>query len=154
MILKIHFHLDGLGTSKEFLYAQDLPNNISLEEKLRIRRIRVSLLFIESYQDLPLLAWPRLLLDKVAELEESLVLFRTHHARMVERIIGRRVGTGGSSGVDYLDETAKYRIFPELWIVRAMVLPRTNVPELLMPEVYGFVATERKKSFGNTAVER
>ena len=34
-----------------------------------------------------------------------MLLFRAHHARMVERMIGRRMGTGGSSGVDYLDAT-------------------------------------------------
>ena len=55
------------------------------------------------------LTWPNMD-DAVVELEESMVKWR-HAARMVERIIGRRVGTGGSSGVDYLDGTAKYRIF-------------------------------------------
>ena len=58
------------------------------------------------------------------ELEEQLVLWRTRHARMVERTIGRRIGTGGSSGVDYLDQTSRYRIFPELWAVRTLLLPR------------------------------
>jgi tryptophan 2,3-dioxygenase len=57
---------------------------------------------------------------------------------MVERVIGRRVGTGGSSGVDYLDQTARMRVFPELWSVRTLLLPRTEVPKLLHPEVYGF----------------
>ena len=82
--------------------------------------------FIESYRDLPLLAWPRLLIDTVVELEEQLVLWRTRHARMVERTIGRRMGTGGSAGVDYLDQTARYRIFTELWAVRTLLLPRRS----------------------------
>jgi tryptophan 2,3-dioxygenase len=46
------------------------------EERQRVKRIRTAVLFIESYRELPLLAWPRLLLDKIAELEEKLVLFR------------------------------------------------------------------------------
>jgi tryptophan 2,3-dioxygenase len=53
-------------------------------------------------------------------------------------VIGRRVGTGGSSGVDYLDQTARMRVFPELWSVRTLLLPRTEIPALLHPEVYGF----------------
>ena len=104
----------------------------------RVRRIRAAIVFIESYRELPLLAWPRVLIDAVVELEERMVLFRSRHARMVERIIGRRIGTGGSSGVDYLDRTAAYRVFTELWAVRTILLPRDAVPPLLHPEAYGF----------------
>src|SRR5678815_5893058 len=100
--------------AREFLLAEDAPAS----ERARWRRMRAGLLFIESYRELPLLAWPRLLVDTIVELEEQLVLWRTRHARMVERTIGRRMGTGGSAGVDYLDQTARYRIFTELWAVR------------------------------------
>lgn len=102
------------------------------------QRARAGLLFIESYRDLPLLAWPRLLLDTVVEFEEQLLLFRNRHARMVERTIGRRVGTGGSSGVDYLDKTTAYRVFPELWAVRSALLPRERLPPVREPGRYGF----------------
>ena len=94
----------NIKSAEDYFYAQ----------KGKISRSRAGLLFIEAYRELPLLAWPRKLIDSFVELEESMVLFRTHHARMVERIIGRRVGTGGSSGVDYLDATTKYRIFKDL----------------------------------------
>jgi tryptophan 2,3-dioxygenase len=109
------------------------------EDRLE-RRARAALLFIESYRQLPLLAWPRLLLDTVVEVEEQMLLFRNRHARMVERTIGRRVGTGGSAGVDYLDKTTTYRIFPELWAVRTALLPRDYLPALEHPERYGFHA--------------
>ena len=85
-----------------------------------------------------MLAFPRLLLDTVVELEEQLVLFRHRHARMVERTIGRRVGTGGSAGVDYLDKTAQYRVFQELWAVRTVLLRKEALPDLEGPEAYGF----------------
>jgi tryptophan 2,3-dioxygenase len=133
--LKGRFAATEQGT-REFILAADQP----AESRERMRRIRAALVFIESYRDLPLLAWPRTLLDTIAELEERLVLFRTRHARMVERVIGRRVGTGGSSGVDYLDETARYRVFPEIWSVRTVLLPRECLPALRHPEVYGFVS--------------
>jgi tryptophan 2,3-dioxygenase len=68
---------------------------------------------------------------------------------MVERVIGRRVGTGGSSGVDYLDETARYRIFPELWAVRTLLLPRAILPPLQKPEVYSFAAEHQTSTPGN-----
>jgi len=120
--------------SRAFLTASDKDE----AERADARRIRAAILFIESYRALPLLAWPRVLLDTVVELEENLVLFRTRHARMVERIIGRRVGTGGSAGVDYLDRTTKNRIFTELWTVRTMLLPRVHLPALRRREAYGF----------------
>jgi tryptophan 2,3-dioxygenase len=58
---------------------------------------------------------------------------------MVERVIGRRTGTGGSSGVDYLDETAlRYRVFRDLWAVRTMNVRAAAAPELENPDYYAF----------------
>ncbi|HEV3144875.1 MAG TPA: tryptophan 2,3-dioxygenase family protein [Gemmataceae bacterium] len=99
-------------------------------ESYRRLRARAALLFIESYRDLPLLSWPYLLLETVVELEELLVLWRMRHVRMVERMIGRRSGTGGSPGVAYLERTTQYRIFHEFWTVRTLLLPRDRVPPL------------------------
>ncbi len=129
-------------TAHAFLAGED----VEAAERAQICRIRAALLFIESYRDLPLLAWPRLLLDTVVETEELFILWRTRHARMVERVIGRRVGTGGSSGVDYLDETAKYRIFPELWAVRTLLLPRAVLPALQHEALYHFAAARDRSS--------
>tara|TARA_B100000212_G_scaffold333695_1_gene303524 strand:+ start:4193 stop:5275 length:1083 start_codon:yes stop_codon:yes gene_type:complete len=103
-----------------------------------VDRARAGLLFIESYRELPLLTWPRALVDAVVELEESMVKWRHSHARMVERIIGRRVGTGGSSGVDYLDATAAYRVFTDLWGVRTVLVRPGLRPKIGNPEFYGF----------------
>ena len=111
----------------EFLKPDGKPN-----------RARAGLLFIESYRELPLLAWPRKLIDAIVELEESIVKWRHSHARMVERIMGRRIGTGGSSGVDYLDETSKYRIFKDLWAVRTILIKPQSRPTLINAEFYGY----------------
>ena len=106
--------------------------------KGKIDRARAGLLFIESYRDLPLLSWPRTLIDRMIELEEAMVKWRHSHARMVERIIGRRIGTGGSSGVDYLDATTSYRVFTDLWSVRTILIKTELRPKLINPEFYGF----------------
>ncbi len=106
----------------------------------RRRRIRAATLFILSYRELPLLAWPREVLDGLVELEQALLVFRQRHARMVERVIGRRTGTGGSSGVDYLDSTAlAYRIFKDLWAARTYQIRRVANPELENAGFYGFL---------------
>ena len=130
------------SVDKKTLEERFDANIKSAEDYLRpegkISRSRAGLLFIEAYRELPLLAWPRKLIDSFVELEESMVLFRTHHARMVERIIGRRVGTGGSSGVDYLDATTKYRIFKDLWGVRTILIKNSSLPPVKNSEMYGF----------------
>ena len=73
--------------------------------------------------------------------EQAFVIFRQRHARMVERVIGRRTGTGGSAGVDYLDQTAlRYRIFRDVWAVRTLLVQKTELPPLENAELYGFRA--------------
>ncbi len=108
----------------------------------QISRSRAGLLFIESYRELPLLSWPRKLIDSFVGLEQSMLLFRTAHARMVERMIGRRMGTGGSSGVDYLDATTKYRVFVDLWAVRTLLVKRDALPDVSDAAFYGYAVQD------------
>lgn len=103
----------------------------------RRRRVRAAMLFIETYRELALLSWPREVLDAIVEFEQLFVVFRQRHARMVERVIGRRTGTGGSAGVDYLDQTAlKYRIFRDLWAIRTLQVSAKNAPRLQNADYY------------------
>lgn len=126
--------------AESFLRAEEAPEG----ERARLRRVRASLVFIESYRELPLLAWPREILDAVVTLEQRFTIFRQRHARMVERMIGRRTGTGGSAGVAYLDETAlKYRVFGEIWAVRSLLLRAEALPSLANAAAYGFASAPR-----------
>jgi tryptophan 2,3-dioxygenase len=85
-----------------------------------------------------LLSWPGEILDSVLEAEQAMLVFRQRHARMVERVIGRRVGTGGSAGVEYLDSTAlRYRVFKEVWRTRTMLLDPELAPRARNPAFYG-----------------
>jgi tryptophan 2,3-dioxygenase len=58
------------------------------------------------------------LCEAMIEYDENFQLWRYHHVRMVERMIGRKPGTGGSEGVGYLVRTLDKRFFPDLWEVR------------------------------------
>lgn len=63
--------------------------------------------------------WPQYqLAEKLVDLDDALLTWRHKHVVTVERIIGRRQGTGGTDGVGYLVETLKRRCFPELWSLR------------------------------------
>jgi tryptophan 2,3-dioxygenase len=71
-------------------------------------------------------------MDAITGMEEAMLLWRSTHPRMVERMIGTRTGTGGSSGVGYLDRTREYRIFKELWWLRtAAIHPMPSLDDLL-----------------------
>ena len=59
-----------------------------------------------------------LMCEDLIEFDERFLLWRGRHVRMVERMIGARMGTGGSLGAAYLAKTLEYRFFPELWDVR------------------------------------
>jgi tryptophan 2,3-dioxygenase len=123
---------------EKFLRGEEDP---SADEAARSRKrhVRASLVFLESYRELPRLAWPRDVVDATIEMEQAMIVWRQRHARMVERVIGRRVGTGGSSGVDYLDATAlSYRVFGDLWAVRTLLLRKGAVPPLDGADDYRF----------------
>lgn len=63
--------------------------------------------------------WPLYqLAEKLVDLDDALLTWRHKHVVTVERIIGRRRGTGGTDGVGYLIETLNRRCFPELWSLR------------------------------------
>jgi tryptophan 2,3-dioxygenase len=62
-----------------------------------------------------------LLLEELIEFDERFLLWRGRHVRMVERMIGNKRGTGGSSGAEYLSRTLDQRFFPELWAVRTQL---------------------------------
>jgi tryptophan 2,3-dioxygenase len=102
------------------------------------RRANRAFLFITTYREEPLLRWPAILLDGLVEFEQNFRAFRFRHARMVERMIGSRTGSGGSSGVGYLDRTAGYKIFGHLLEARNFLLDRRRLPELPSPDVFRF----------------
>jgi len=58
------------------------------------------------------------LAEMLLEHDEYFSLWRSHHIKMVERMVGTKKGTGGSEGVGYLRKTLDKKFFPELWEAR------------------------------------
>jgi tryptophan 2,3-dioxygenase len=69
----------------------------------------------EQYFDLYELA------EELVDLEDAFQTWRFRHMKTVERIIGYKPGTGGSSGVGYLKTALEHAFFPELWEVRTFL---------------------------------
>jgi tryptophan 2,3-dioxygenase len=83
------------------------------------------------YRDQPLLQLPYELLTILLEVDEQLSMWRHRHIHMVQRTIGKRVGTGGSTGAEYLRGAAdSHYIFKELAELTSFLLPRHMLPEL------------------------
>jgi tryptophan 2,3-dioxygenase len=64
--------------------------------------------------------------ERLTEFDELLVSWRLRHIQMVERTIGLRMGTGGSSGASYLKGTLDKKFFPELWEARSLMSEGTG----------------------------
>lgn len=62
-----------------------------------------------------------MLCELFVDFDEGMQEWRYRHVKMVERTIGNKMGTGGSSGVDYLRGTLHQRIFPDLWEIRSEI---------------------------------
>jgi aminocarboxymuconate-semialdehyde decarboxylase len=59
--------------------------------------------------------------ERLTEFDELIVSWRLRHIQLVERIIGFRMGTGGSTGASYLKLTLDKKFFPELWEARTLL---------------------------------
>ena len=59
--------------------------------------------------------------ERLTEFDELIVSWRLRHIQMVERTIGIKMGTGGSSGSSYLKMTLDKKFFPELWAARSLL---------------------------------
>jgi len=58
--------------------------------------------------------------ELLVDLDEGMQEWRYHHIKMVERTIGARRGTGGSTGATYLRTTLGSPTFPDLWAMRSL----------------------------------
>ena len=58
------------------------------------------------------------LAETLVNLDHNFQLWRCHHLKTVERIIGYKPGTGGTGGVSYLAKALELKFFPELWQIR------------------------------------
>ncbi len=114
----------------------------SLERSLSAPACRAAL-FIMLYRGYPMLQLPFQLLNALLEIDEQLSSWRYRHMNMVHRMIGTRIGTGGSTGKDYLKAAAdKHYIFREIAQLNSFLIERRRLPAL-PPELekrLGFVA--------------
>lgn len=95
-------------------------------------------LFIMLFRDYPLLNAPYQFINCLLEIDELLAQWRYRHMNMVQRMIGRRIGTGGSTGAHYLKNAADtHYVFKEFADLTSYLIQRNQLPSL--PESLGRV---------------
>lgn len=100
------------------------------DRRLSYRATQAALL-ITLYCDEPLLTLPHRLLSLLVEIDEMFTAWRGRHASMVHRMLGVKMGTGGSSGYHYLKATAeRHKVFSDLCNLSTFLIPRAALPPL------------------------
>lgn len=100
------------------------------EWRLSYKAIHAALL-IQLYRDQPALQLPFRLLTALQDMDEGFTNWRQRHALMAKRMLGAKVGTGGSSGYQYLKDAAdKHKIFSDLFQLTTFFVPRSKLPVL------------------------
>jgi tryptophan 2,3-dioxygenase len=90
-------------------------------------------LFVLLYRELPQLTVPYQIITALIDIDENFTAWRYRHALMAQRMLGTKIGTGGSSGHQYLKRAAdNNRVFIDLFNLSTYILPRTLLP--LLPQ--------------------
>jgi len=88
--------------------AEERRSNYGKRQRAMVEVLTHDEQFFKEYQ----------LAEALLEHDEYFSLWRSHHIKMVERMVGAKPGTGGSEGVGYLRKTLDKKFFPELWEAR------------------------------------
>jgi len=120
------------GGSFAALWDEATHQRLVAEGKRRLsHRATLAALFIHLYRDQPILHLPFRFLTALVDVDELLATWRYRHALMVHRMIGTKIGTGGSSGHHYLLGTVeRNKIFVDLYNLSTFLISRSALPAL------------------------
>lgn len=88
-------------------------------------------LFILLYRDEPMLTMPFQMMTTMMDIDENFTTWRQRHALMAQRMLGSKIGTGGSSGHAYLKKAAETnRVFLDFFNLSTFLIPRSRLPKI------------------------
>ncbi|MBT0584864.1 tryptophan 2,3-dioxygenase family protein [Alteromonas oceanisediminis] len=95
------------------------------------QKAMLSALFIKQYSQEPIFNLPFQLITLLTEVDEKMTIWRHRHAMMVHRMLGGKIGTGGSAGHQYLHRTTQAnRVFVDFFDMATFLLPKHLLPKL------------------------
>jgi len=122
---KTQQHFDALFDEEKYAKLQKEGG-----PRLSHRALKAALL-IHLYRDEPILYTPFRFLESLVDIDENFSAWRYRHALMAARMIGTKIGTGGSSGHEYLRRAAEHnKVFGDLTNLSTFFIPRSRLPAL------------------------
>eukprot|EP01133_Synstelium_polycarpum_P015000 gene15000-17736_t len=130
---KIKDSLASMFNETEYTKKRD-----RLEVRLSYKAFQ-SALMIFQHKDIPMFQMPFNILNELMNMEEQLGLWRYRHLGLVQRIIGSKIGSRGSTGVHYLRSTLNTKIFLDLFNLSSYLVERSYLP--LPPKLDTVIST-------------
>ncbi len=140
-------NLEATRTTFKFLLDEDKYQGlVDKGERSLTQKATLNALFILLYRDEPLLHLPYRLLTCLMDIDENFTTWRYRHALMAQRMLGTKIGTGGSSGHHYLKMAAENnRVYEDIFNLSTFLIPRNKLP--VLPE-----DLRKELNFYNTAL--
>lgn len=125
-------NLEATRTTFKSLFDEKAHREL-VENKQRglSQKAILNALFILLYRDEPMLSLPFQVLTSLIDMDENFTTWRHKHALMAQRMLGTKIGSGGSSGHLYLKRAAdNNRVFVDLFNLSTFLIPRSRLPIL------------------------
>ncbi|MEZ4846610.1 MAG: tryptophan 2,3-dioxygenase family protein [Bdellovibrionota bacterium] len=124
--------MDVFRKNLESIFDDDMYDQEIAEGKKRFsRKAFLSVLFVRLYNQYAILQMPYRILDLLIEINEQHVIWKQRHLLIIQRMIGMKMGTGGTSGRAFLEKTIGHSyIFSDLIEMPSYMLSRQYIPEI------------------------
>jgi len=125
-------NLEGTRLSFQSLFDEKMHNElVQNKQRTLSQKAILNALFIMLYRDESMLALPFQTLTAMMDIDENFTTWRYRHALLAQRMLGTKIGTGGSSGHQYLKRAAdNNRVFVDLFNLSTFLIPRSRLPIL------------------------
>ncbi|MGH3822290.1 MAG: tryptophan 2,3-dioxygenase family protein [Pseudonocardiaceae bacterium] len=153
-LIEVHPHLDDEGRAEQLatleqtvagfaaVFDRDRYAELVVQGKRNLsHQAFLAALLINLYRDEPIFQLPFRLLTALVDIDEGFTAWRHRHALLAHRMIGTRIGTGGTAGHAYLEAAARqHRVFRDLFDLPTFFIPRSALPALppALTEQMGF----------------
>jgi len=119
-------------TTFKSLFDKIAHNELVVNKQRRLSQSAIlNALFIMLYRDESMLSLPFQVLTSMMDIDENFTTWRYRHALLAQRMLGTKIGTGGSSGHQYLKRAAdNNRVFVDLFNLSTFLIPRSRLPIL------------------------
>lgn len=125
-------NIEGTRLTFDSLFNKEIHDNLEKEGKRSLsQKATLNALFILLYRDEPILQLPYRFLTALMDIDENFTTWRYRHALMAHRMLGTKIGTGGSSGHHYLKMAAENnRVYEDIFNLSTFLVARKELPVL------------------------